>query len=79
MNTLTSERVSQLLEKLHQDAKAADGELMEEVVASMEASGGTIDQLAVQMITDERTDYRAVYKGHAEHFLSVSPNYGRFL
>jgi predicted O-methyltransferase YrrM len=79
VNTLTSERVSQLLEKLHRDAEAADSELMKEVAASMEASGGTIKQLAAQIITDERADYRAVYRGHAGHFLSVSPNYGRFL
>jgi predicted O-methyltransferase YrrM len=79
MNTLTSGRVAQLLEKLHQDADAADSELMKEVVASMEASGSTIEQLAAQMITDERADYRAVYRGHAGHFLSVSPRYGRFL
>jgi predicted O-methyltransferase YrrM len=79
MNTLTSERVSQLLEKLHQDAEAADSELTKEVVASMEASGGTIEQLAAQMITDERADYGAVYRAHAGHFLSVSPRYGRFL
>ena len=60
MNTLTSGRVAQLLEKLHQDAEAADSELMKEVVASMEASGSTIEQLAAQMIADERADYRAV-------------------
>ena len=79
MNTLTSERVAQLLEKLHQDAEVADSELMKDVLASMEASGGTIEQLAAQMITDERADYHAVYRGHAGHFLSVSPRYGRFL
>jgi predicted O-methyltransferase YrrM len=45
----------------------------------MEASGQTMDQLAAQMIADERADTRAVYKGHADHFLSVSPAYGRFL
>ncbi len=79
MNTLTSGRVAQLLKQLHQDAEAADGEIMKEVLARMEASGGTIEQLTAQMISDERSDYRAVYRGHAGHFLSVSPSYGRFL
>lgn len=79
MNTLTSGRIAQLLTQLHRDAEAADGELMKEVVAGMEASGGTIEQLAAQMIADERADYRRVYSGHAAHFLSVSPGYGCFL
>ncbi|WP_213775368.1 class I SAM-dependent methyltransferase [Bradyrhizobium sp. dw_78] len=79
MNTLTSGRIAQLLTQLHRDAEAADGELMKEVVAGMEASGSTIEQLAAQMIADERADYRRVYSGHAAHFLSVSPGYGRFL
>src|SRR6185312_8477305 len=45
----------------------------------LEASGGTIEQAAAQMIADERADYRQVYSGYAEHFLSVSARYGRFL
>ena len=79
MNTLTSGRIAQVLTQLHRDAEAADGELMKGVVVGMEASGGTIEQLAAQMIADERADYRRVYSGHAAHFLSVSPGYGRFL
>lgn len=79
MNTLSSPRVTQLLHQLHQEAEAADSELMKQVVAGMEASGSTIEQLAAQMIADERDDYRTVYNGHAGHFLSVSPGYGRFL
>ncbi|WP_202594735.1 O-methyltransferase [Sphingomonas paucimobilis] len=38
-----------------------------------------MEQTAAQMIADERQDYHAVYKGHAAHFLSVTPEYGRFL
>jgi predicted O-methyltransferase YrrM len=79
VNRLSSGRVAQLLTQLHRDAEAADGELMKEVVAGMEASGSTIEQLAARIIADERADYRRVYSGHAGHFLSVSPRYGRFL
>ena len=79
MTTLNSERVARLLAELHRDAEAADSGLMEEVVAGLDASGDTIEQLAARMIADERVDYRAVYRSHAGHFLSVSPGYGRFL
>ena len=79
MNTLRSECVAALLDRLHRDAELADGGLMEEIVAGMAASGRTIEQLAAQMIADEQADTRAVYRSHADHFLSVSPAYGRFL
>ncbi len=79
MNTLTSGRVTQVLEKLHHNADAAEAELKKNVLAIMEASGGTIEQLAAQIIAEERADYRRVYRGYAGHFLSVSPGYGRFL
>lgn len=79
MNTLNSGRVAQLLTQLHQDAEAADGPIMQKMMADMEASGGTIAQAVEQMIADERANYPAVYSGHADHFLSISPDYGRFL
>ena len=79
MNTLLSERVATLLGTLHAEAETADSSLMREVIASMEASGQTMDQLAAQMMVDEKADMRAVYRNHADHFLSVSPAYGRFL
>ncbi len=41
MKTLTSGRVAQLLEKLHQNAEAAGSGMMKDVVARMEASGAT--------------------------------------
>lgn len=79
MNTLNNEGVAGLLDQLHQDAEAADRSLMEETVAGMAASGKTIEQLAADLIGEERSDTRAVYRRHAEHFLSVSPAYGRLL
>jgi predicted O-methyltransferase YrrM len=79
MNTLNSGHIAQLLTQLHQDAAAADAPFIEKMMATMEASGGTIEQTAAQLIADERADYRKVYSDHADHFLSVTPDYGRFL
>lgn len=79
MNTLQQDPVAGLLTRLHQQAEAADAPLMAEIVANMEASGKTIEQLAAQMMSDERSDTHKVYRSHADHFLSVSPVYGRFL
>lgn len=79
MTTLNSARVAQLLAQLHRDAGAADGPFIQTMMAELEASGGSIEQTAAQLIADERADYRKVYSGHATHFLSVTPDYGRFL
>jgi predicted O-methyltransferase YrrM len=65
--------------QLHQDAEAADAPFIQKMMAYLETSGETIEQAATQLIAEERSDYRKVYSGHAEHFLSVTPRYGRFL
>ena len=49
------------------------------MMANIEASGIGLEQAAAGMIARERTDYRAVYRDHAGHFLNVSPAYGRIL
>ena len=79
MNTLNSARVAQLLAQLHTDAQAADAPFFETMMDRVRESGGTIAQAAVQLLAEERKDYTAVYRRHAEHFLSISPDYGRFL
>ncbi|MDQ2080968.1 class I SAM-dependent methyltransferase [Xanthobacteraceae bacterium Astr-EGSB] len=79
MNTLTSERVAAVLERLHRESEAADRERMETFMAAMAASGATPEQAAAEIIASERADYRAVYRGYAGNFLAVSPAYGRFL
>ena len=79
MNTLNSARVAQILTELHQEAEAADGPFFQKMMAGLEASGATIAQAATQLIADERANYSAVYSRHSEHFLSVTPTYGRFL
>lgn len=79
MNSLNAEPIAQTLEKLHRDAEAADHAFFAATMADIEASGATIEQAARQMIARERDNYRTIYRGHADHFLSVSPTYGRFL
>lgn len=79
MNSLITEPVAPLLDRLHQEAEAADRALFEAIMAEMQASGGTLEQAAAKMIAEERENYRAIYHGHADRFLSVSPTYGRFL
>jgi predicted O-methyltransferase YrrM len=79
MNTLNTEPVGQLLQRLHRDAEDTDAPWLQEMMTRLEASSSSIEQAAAQMIAEERTDYRRIYQGHAEHFLSVTPDYGRFL
>jgi predicted O-methyltransferase YrrM len=79
MNTLSSERAAQVLDRLHQDAEAADREFMTAVMADIEASGKTLEQAAAGMIAAERENCRAIYRDRADNFLAVSPAFGRFL
>ncbi|WP_088346454.1 MULTISPECIES: class I SAM-dependent methyltransferase [Rhodomicrobium] len=79
MTTLSSGPAAQILEKLHRDAEAADRQFTTALMAEIEASGQTLEQAAAGMIAEERENYRAVYRGHADKFLSVSPTFGRFL
>jgi predicted O-methyltransferase YrrM len=79
MNSLSSGRIAQVLDKLHADAAAADRNFMVEMMARLEASGETIEQAAERMIAEERESYAATYRGHADRFLAVTPAYGRFL
>lgn len=79
MNSLSSGRIAQVLDRLHREAGAADGEFMAQVMADFEASGATIEQMAAEMIADERANYREIYRGHADRFLAISPTFGRFL
>lgn len=79
MSALSSGRVAEILDKLHQDAEAADREHFTATMANIEASGATLGQVAADLIAEERVNYRAIYRGYADNFLNVSPVYGRFL
>jgi predicted O-methyltransferase YrrM len=79
VNTLDTDIVATLLSHLHQAAHEADHAHFEQVMAEMEASGGGAEQWAAKLLEDEKAGLRSVYQGYAEHFLSVSSGYGRFL
>ncbi|UZE52242.1 O-methyltransferase [Rhodopseudomonas sp. P2A-2r] len=79
MTLLSSKRVAETLDKLHADADAADRDLMATMMAQSETSGETLNDLAARFVDEERVNYRTMYRGHAEHFLAISPAYGRFL
>lgn len=79
MTSLNSTRVAETLDKLHAEAEAADHDFGVEFMARLEASGTSVKEAVGELIAAERSDYRAAYRDHAEHFLAVSPAYGRFL
>lgn len=79
MNTLGSDRISNLLDTLHRDAEISDRAHVADMMAALEAPGASIDQLVAGLLADERADYQAIYRARADNFLAVSPAYGRFL
>ena len=79
MTSLSSGRVAETLDKLHADADAADRDFTASMLAHFETSGETMKEAVGKLIAEERADYRALYRGHADHFLAISPAYGRFL
>ena len=79
MDSLSSGRVAQVLEKLHRDAEAADRDFLAQVMKDVEASGDGLEAAVTKLMEAERADYRKQYRSHAQHFLAVSPAYGRFL
>ena len=78
MNSLTKGPVAQVLERLHQEADAADRDLVAAMMAVLEAPGVTMDKVVAKVLAKEQ-DYRANSSEHVERFLAVSPAYGRFL
>ncbi|MEJ0092705.1 MAG: abortive infection family protein [Methylocella sp.] len=79
MNSLRIGRVAQILDKLRQDAQAADRAFLTATMADIEASGTTLEQAAAKMIAEERENYRTIYRSSADNFLAISPALGRFL
>lgn len=79
MNTLTSTRVSGLLNTLHRDAERADREHIEAMMAIIDAPGADMEQVVAHLLAGEREDYHATYRSYASNFLAVSPQFGMFL
>lgn len=78
MQTLTSGRVAQTLQRLFKEAEQADHALM----AQFE-NAENVDELIAASIAEhmaaERRDVRGFYHSYADHFLNVLPEYGQFL
>ncbi len=75
MDSLSSGPIADVLLRLHREAEAADGPLMQSVAS--EATGH--EQVITQFIDAETKDLEGVYRGLAGNFLTVSPEFGRFL
>lgn len=74
MDTVSSGVVAEVLERLHQEAAAADGPLMETYANATDER-----QIITQFIEAEKADLAGVYRGLAGNFLNVSSDFGRFL
>jgi predicted O-methyltransferase YrrM len=79
VTTLNSDRLIELLDRLHREAEATDRPLLEEMEKRMGGESASAEGAAALMIADEATDYRQVYREYSNHFLAVTPEYGRFL
>ncbi len=79
VTTLNSPRVAPVLARLHADAETADRDYMAEVMARLEASGASLGEAAALLVAEEQISYRETYRAHVDHFLAISPAYGRFL
>ncbi len=75
MDSLSSGPVADVLERLHQEADAADAPLMQTLMSEATSQ----EQAITQFIDAETKDMKGVYHGLAGNFLSVSPQFGRFL
>ncbi|MBO4227294.1 O-methyltransferase [Bradyrhizobium neotropicale] len=74
MDSLSSGLVAAVLQRLHQEAEAADAPLMQAYMS--EATNG---EVIGQFIEAETKDLTGLYRGLAGNFLNVSPEFGRFL
>jgi predicted O-methyltransferase YrrM len=78
VNTLDSGKVAGLLERLHREAEASDREHLEAMAVAFDPPDGG-GQMVSDILAQERADYPTIYRGYADKFLAVSPDYGRFL
>ncbi|MBZ9648544.1 class I SAM-dependent methyltransferase [Sphingobium sp. 3R8] len=80
MTMLLDPRVTQMLDRLHREAETADSALMAEIMGQLEIASEPLEVIAARMVEAEKADLALVYQNdHAEHFLSVTPEYGRYL
>jgi predicted O-methyltransferase YrrM len=75
MDSLSSGLVADVLQRLHQEADAADAPLMQAYASEMT----NLEQAMNQVVEAENKDLTGLYRGYADNFLSISPEFGRFL
>jgi predicted O-methyltransferase YrrM len=75
MDSLSSGPVAEVLKRLHREAEAADAPLMQTYASEMT----NVEQAMRQVVEAETEDLTGLYHGYADNFLSVSPEFGRFL
>jgi predicted O-methyltransferase YrrM len=75
MDSLSSGLAAEVLHRLHQEADAADAPLMQAYASEMT----NVEQAMNQVVAAENRDLTGLYHGYADNFLSVSPEFGRFL
>lgn len=74
MLSLTTPRVAATLQRLFHEAEEADRPLM----ASM-MEDGSLEQAVGRLVAEETRDLRTYYRSFADHYLAVSPQFGKFL
>jgi predicted O-methyltransferase YrrM len=75
VDSLSSGQVAEVLERLHQEAEAADAPLAQ-TYANEAASH---EEMMSQVVESETKDLKGFYHGFAGNFLNISPQFGRFL
>jgi len=78
MDSLSTGRVAQTLQRLFQEAEQADAALMAQFAGTEQPEQFIADSVA-RHVAEERRDVRGFYRGYADNFLNVTPAYGRFL
>jgi predicted O-methyltransferase YrrM len=73
MNSLVNEPVASVLQRLFREAAVADQPLLDEF-----GKRATQDPW-MTLLEEEARDYRALYRKYTNNFLSIAPEFGRFL
>jgi len=75
MDSLSNGPVAEVLQRLHQEAEAADAPLAQ----THSSETMTEDEMIAQFVRDETNNLKGTYHRLAGNFLNVSPEFGRFL
>jgi predicted O-methyltransferase YrrM len=78
MNSLNTGRVADTVQRVFREAEQADRPLMERF-ADLGSSEQALGELIAGHLAEETRDLRGFYRSYADNFLSVTPEYGRFL